>query len=883
MGTGIETSLHLAVHLLGFTVAVGLTTYALSRRGQGGAEWTGLTVGGVLLAVSHVAMGGLFSGGGIWPLYARVAGYAALALGAAGGVSAAPVVVALGPVGVHLAAAVAAVMAAVASARGVLGRGRDVLALAAGLVLWGGSDLVVRESATAAGLLSIVGSVAVGWWLVRRTHGSLLARYVSYSSTLLLTLAVGLAAASGVVFISDIERSELEELDRLAESQERTFTGTWPSDLLTNARAVSGDRLASELRSVADGGSPLDPLAEAVTSFSQSLDVAVLVTAEGDVVGSWDEARDGPMSRADEAAVGGDEKLRRALAGERVEGLLQLGEQDLLAVGVAPVREADPPPQLDPQAGALLIGRRITEDDVVAEIQDQTTASEAAIVVGGTVASSTLGAEADRDVLDVTGISERPRVETVAGARRFLAVAPITQEGVRIGSVVLMRDPGAIANIEGPFTRRLFLVTIAGLVFTVLLAAYAASRTAQPVRRLTDAATRISEGDLSVRTAVDREDEVGRLSAAFDHMTEVLDAREDELREAAAVEARLRSRLEIVTSSMGEALLATDEDGRVTTANPAAAELLRRSREELVERPVEEVLPGTDGLGGSLVEALEGTAGGGPVAVRGAVRSDGQHVPVAASAAPLTGRGGEHLGRVYVLRDITGQVEVERMKSEFLANVSHELRTPLTPIKGYAEVLRTKQVSHDRAVEFATTIAESAARLERVIEMLVDFAALEAGRMGLELEPTQPDRLVARVLETWRERRPERRFEGDIESGLPMVQVDPDRMERILEEVVDNAVKFSDGPVRIAVRRHGPDRIRLSVDDQGVGIPPHRLQAIRGDFHQADGSSTRSVGGLGLGLSIVSRILERFHGDLEIESTLGEGTRVHLLLPVDGT
>ncbi|HEX9889940.1 MAG TPA: HAMP domain-containing sensor histidine kinase, partial [Nitriliruptorales bacterium] len=229
---------------------------------------------------------------------------------------------------------------------------------------------------------------------------------------------------------------------------------------------------------------------------------------------------------------------------------------------------------------------------------------------------------------------------------------------------------------------------------------------------------------------------------------------------------------------------------------------------------------------------------------------------------------------------VTGEVEVERMKTEFLSNISHELRTPLTPIKGYAEVLRVKELSHERVTDFAGNIAESAQRLERIIAMLVDFAALEAGRMEVKLAPTPVGPEVDLVLDRWRQRLPQRRFTRRLERGLPPVQVDPDLLDRVLEELVDNAVKFSESPVRIRGRDEGDGRVRLTVHDTGSGIEEDELVTILRDFHQADGSATRRYGGLGLGMSIVQRIVERFNGEVLIESDFGEGTDVHLLLPV---
>ena len=161
--------------------------------------------------------------------------------------------------------------------------------------------------------------------------------------------------------------------------------------------------------------------------------------------------------------------------------------------------------------------------------------------------------------------------------------------------------------------------------------------------------------------------------------------------------------------------------------------MLARRAEDVVGQQLGDVLKGVDATGGPLADAA--LAGNG-IGITAMVESgDGRHVPVAVTGAPLRDAVGETVGRVVVLRDTSREHEAERMKSEFLANVSHELRTPLTPIKGYTEILRRKQFPRKKAETFLDGIMESTKRLERIVEILVDFAAMEAGRLKPHLEP----------------------------------------------------------------------------------------------------------------------------------------------------
>ena len=882
MTGGVSIPLHLAVHVLGLTVAVGLAAYGLARRREAGATWPGLVLGGGLLAVAHAASGALLVGDLAWPVYLRAAGYAGLAVGAAGRLVGMAVVVAVAPPAAHVAAAIAGGAAALASARGVLGRGRSTLLLAAGLGLWALADLLARTDPSWAAWVSVTGSVAAGAWLLTRARRSLLAQVVGAFTAVLLVLVIVLAAASGVIFSLDLERDQLAALSTRADSRADEFSDEWPRELRRLAAPLAGSTLAAELSAVTQGErQDLDGRAAAIAAFP-GVDVAVLLTREGEVAGSADPRRGeaGPLPAADEAVLAGAELLAPTLQGSDATGLLAFGDDQLLAIGAVPVAPTeDGQPALDRRAGVLVLGRRITDAGVVAEIAEQGGA-DATVLVSGRDASSSLGPEASTAVAEAVGAGARSQTATIDGERRFLSAAPLVDaEGRRLGHLVLTLDATALAGAEQDATRTLFLAAAAALAVAGLLGWALSSRTTRPVRDLTAAAEQIAAGDYDVHLGTGRRDEVGRLAVAFDDMATSLSDRERALRDAAAVEARLRHRLEVITGSMGEALVAVDRDGRITTANPAAAELLGRPATALVGTDIARELLGYEVGGEPLLTALGGANHPGPAAARGSVNRGRNGTPVSATAAPLTDDAGALLGRVYVLRDITGEVEVERMKTEFLANISHELRTPLTPIKGYAEVLRNREVGRERTVDFASNIALAAQRLERIIGMLVDFAALEAGRMQVDLQPTDVSAVVDEVLERWRGQHAERRFVRRISRDLEEVMVDRSLLKRVFEELLDNAVKFSSDTISILGRQADDGTVELVVRDRGEGIADAELAQILKDFHQADGSATRRYGGLGLGLSIVLRIVERFSGDVSIRSEVGEGTDVTIHLP----
>jgi signal transduction histidine kinase len=223
-----------------------------------------------------------------------------------------------------------------------------------------------------------------------------------------------------------------------------------------------------------------------------------------------------------------------------------------------------------------------------------------------------------------------------------------------------------------------------------------------------------------------------------------------------------------------------------------------------------------------------------------------------------------------------------RLKSEFVANVSHELRTPLNSIVGYAELLLDSDTLSADDRTMVTRILEAADRQTALVNGVLDLGRLESGRMPVEQQPLPLDQFVAEV-----QRRPRPAvapgvvLEWRVAAGLPVIETDAEKLSTMVENLLSNAIKFtSTGSVTVTVRNlPETEHVQFQVDDTGPGIDTRQLQTIFEPFRQIDGSSTRRYGGVGLGLAIVQRYAELLDATIDVDSTLGRGSRFILTLP----
>jgi two-component system phosphate regulon sensor histidine kinase PhoR len=429
-----------------------------------------------------------------------------------------------------------------------------------------------------------------------------------------------------------------------------------------------------------------------------------------------------------------------------------------------------------------------------------------------------------------------------------------------------------LVRLRGPVLMGLAVASGLGLLVAWLLSTAMLRR----IQRLVRFAAALANGTATPPLGSERRDELGLLEAQLALMARNVTAT------LAAVRIE-RERLEAILRGMVEGVLVTDLAGNVVLLNARARELLGlpsdmapagRSLVELVRDPGLAELPRELAAGATVVSRDVSLAGGsGPV--------------VQVNGAPLTDEHGTTFGLVLVLHDVTELRRLETVRRDFVANVSHELRTPLTAIKGYAETL-LGAAGEDRAtaLRFLAVIDRHSERLGRLIDDLLILSDLEFGRTPLQRRPIAVGTAIDDALQIVAERAAQRNVDlaTEVAADTPPAYVDGDQLRQVLINLVDNAVKYTPEGGHVVVRATRAQLGRrtaaaVAIVDTGIGIPSQDLPRLTERFFRVDKARSRELGGTGLGLAIVKHIVHVHGGTLRIESAVGQGTTVRVVLP----
>ncbi|MDW5593540.1 ATP-binding protein [Conexibacter stalactiti] len=439
-------------------------------------------------------------------------------------------------------------------------------------------------------------------------------------------------------------------------------------------------------------------------------------------------------------------------------------------------------------------------------------------------------------------------------------------------------------------------VGIAGIVFTLLLLAgcllYIRRSVLDPLRRVGEAARAIADGDLKVRVEDEHGEsgEVAELAQTFNRMAASLEENRDAMqRQNAELESRGAELVDAVRSAReGASVLRA-----VLDATPDAIALLDRDGHAIVDNPPMRAVRAAFGArataidqDGTLVPLDAAAAGDQGREARDEITLLGTRRAFARYATPVRDGHGRQIGRLLVLREVTGEREAERVKEEFFALVSHELRTPLTAILGYVELVLGEHSHPDADTaeqhRYLEIVERNAQRLLRLVGDLLFAAQVESGSLLLEPDVVDLAQITREAVEAARPRAEDAGILlGAQIDELPQSVGDRDRLAQVLDNLISNALKFthSGGHVEVRLSTEGADA-RLEVADTGVGVPPEEQARLFDRFFRASNATTRAVPGVGLGLMIVRAIVAAHGGTISVASEVDAGTTFTVRLPL---
>jgi two-component system phosphate regulon sensor histidine kinase PhoR len=474
-----------------------------------------------------------------------------------------------------------------------------------------------------------------------------------------------------------------------------------------------------------------------------------------------------------------------------------------------------------------------------------------------------------------SGSGEAIRLSATVGRSMFYVARALDWPNGGRGFVRLAFPLSRIEALEQEH-RNLLIVTVLGLTLCLTGIAYLfAWRAARPIEEMRESALAICAGE-EVPLVLNRRDEIGDLGRACESMRQ-------RLSEQIRALAEDRNLFSSVLASMKEAVLVIDREQRTLLINDAAQDLLALPVAQARERALVEAVRDPEILS-CFRRVLDGET------VKEILRKKGtRQRAYELQALPFYSPSGEPSGAVGVFFDVTRLEALEGVRREFVANVSHELRTPLTAIRAFIETLLDETgegpVEAVPRRDFLEIVARHANRMERLIDDLTDLSLIETGAISLTPAPVEIGARVEEILRTLRPRLERAGIDArnEIPSGFT-VDFDPRRLDQVLWNLLDNALKFNRPGGSIVVRGSETDAGRVvTVSDTGIGIAKSDREKVFNRFYRADTVKSRELGGTGLGLSIVKHLMRLHGGTVEVQSELGRGSSFTLRFPASGS
>ncbi len=457
-------------------------------------------------------------------------------------------------------------------------------------------------------------------------------------------------------------------------------------------------------------------------------------------------------------------------------------------------------------------------------------------------------------------ITLEENVETNA----IMVGVPLEKFSNQSGAVFLYQPLDVVRQTTAETTKLIWLAAFIAFVLTTVFAFFLSTRITAPLRVMREVALEVANGKFDTRVPKLTSDEIGELATAFNQMRKRLKINMTALNQE-------KEQLASILRSMADGVLLFDKEGKILVTNPPSKEFLTLWGQEHGGEPLK--------IPEKIMELFSRVVQTGMEQYDDLSLKDRYWNII---VSPLYNQD-KIRGAVAVLRDMTEERKLEKLRKDFVANVSHELRTPIAMLQGYSEALLDDVAqSEAERKELAKVINDESLRMGRLVNELLDLARMESGFINLNLESVQIKPFVERVVHKFSNLAKEEEIEliTDIQLDCEEIEIDPDRIEQVLTNLIDNAIRHTPKGGKITVNgRVDGKGIYLKVQDTGSGIPPEDLPFVFERFYKADKARTRGKAGTGLGLAIAKNIVVAHDGEITVESKLGQGTAFTIKIP----
>lgn len=484
--------------------------------------------------------------------------------------------------------------------------------------------------------------------------------------------------------------------------------------------------------------------------------------------------------------------------------------------------------------------------------------------------------------LNVTWLLQDEEIENAISNRESLkkqTTIPETELEVMIvlypiennsGTVLIYQTLDVIDQTKAETTKLIFVAAGIAIVLTTVFAFFLSTRITAPLIKMREAAFDLTRGEFHTKVPILTHDEIGELAIAFNRMGKQLKFHINALRQE-------KEQLSGIVNSMADGVITLTRSGEMIVTNPPAKKFIQDWYfENGIDINEENQL-----LPDELQHILDKVVSGEKEVLHELSLQGRNWVMI---MTPLYDQS--HVrGAVAVIRDMTEERQLDKLRKDFIANVSHELRTPISLMQGYSEAIvddiaDTKEAKN----ELAKIIHEESLRMGRLVNELLDIGRMEAGHIQLNIEENDVSQFVTRILKKFSgiAKESDIRLEVTKEISKQYAMFDSDRIEQVLTNLIDNALNHTDinGSIHVTVKNHA-DFLQVEVEDNGSGIPEEDLSFIFERFYKADKSRTRNgkKKGTGLGLAIAKHIIETHGGTISVKSKRNEGTTFSFKIP----